>query len=241
MRCRWLQSVCPPWFPVVRRRKTRTIIATCIAGWIFVGEVSTSGLRSKTAAFATLLSSLIQIVFVSPCATFRKDRWLMNRAYSQSYTVPIMLSNQQAGWGLYIGPSLSSKGIDLDADDVQPIRLLFRWSDRHLRGRILLLCTRGPSILPPSFLKDADFVRLPRTKAGPVPSWTSCSSGASRAASLRGPRRRCSWRESNKQSRIGWLESEARSDWRMPVLVSRFIHHVDLVLCGYIVDILYIF
>lgn len=38
----------------------------CLAGWIFVGEVSTSALRSKTAAFATLLSSLIQIAFVSP-------------------------------------------------------------------------------------------------------------------------------------------------------------------------------
>jgi hypothetical protein len=39
-----------------------------IVGWIFVGEVSTSALRSKTAAFATLISSLLHIVFVSRIA-----------------------------------------------------------------------------------------------------------------------------------------------------------------------------
>lgn len=52
-------------------------------GWIFVGEVSTLALKAKTAGMAVLLQSFSGILF--------------------SYTVPIMLSPQQAGWGVRIG------------------------------------------------------------------------------------------------------------------------------------------
>jgi MFS family permease len=48
-------------------------------GWIFIAEVSTLALNAKTTAFAVIVQSLSGLLF--------------------SYTVPLMLSNQDANWG----------------------------------------------------------------------------------------------------------------------------------------------
>jgi MFS family permease len=48
-------------------------------GWIFIAEVSTLALKAKTTAFAVIVQSLSGLLF--------------------SYTVPLMLSNQDANWG----------------------------------------------------------------------------------------------------------------------------------------------
>lgn len=46
-------------------------------------EVSTPALRAKTAAFATVIQSFANVLF--------------------NYTVPLMLSDQYAGWGTKVG------------------------------------------------------------------------------------------------------------------------------------------
>ena len=69
-------------------------------GWTSIVEVSSPRLRAKTAAVATIIQSLSNIVFVS------QPRLLlisMSGLMSQSYTVPYMLSDQYAGWGAKIG------------------------------------------------------------------------------------------------------------------------------------------
>ena len=64
-------------------------------GWIDIVEVSSVQLRAKTAAFGVLINSFIGIMFVS----FATHSF----AYKQNYTVPLLLSDQDAGWGVKIG------------------------------------------------------------------------------------------------------------------------------------------
>ncbi|WVW83142.1 hypothetical protein I302_105160 [Kwoniella bestiolae CBS 10118] len=52
-------------------------------GWLGIVEVSSAKLRAKTASFGVLVNSLIGLVF--------------------NYTVPLLLSDQDAGWGQKIG------------------------------------------------------------------------------------------------------------------------------------------
>jgi hypothetical protein len=63
-------------------------------------ETSSPRLRAKTTSVAVTIQYLTGILFVS-CVPIRKCQWLIRT--SQSYTVPLMLSNQNAGWGQKTG------------------------------------------------------------------------------------------------------------------------------------------
>jgi hypothetical protein len=63
-------------------------------------ETSSPRLRAKTTSVAVTIQYLTGILFVS-CVPIRERQWLIRT--SQSYTVPLMLSNQNAGWGQKTG------------------------------------------------------------------------------------------------------------------------------------------
>ena len=69
-------------------------------GWIGIVEVSSVELRAKTAAFGVLINSFVGIVFVSYPSYIQRGCTL---TALQNYTVPLLLSDQDAGWGVKIG------------------------------------------------------------------------------------------------------------------------------------------
>lgn len=72
-------------------------------GWLSLVEISSPSVRAKTTSIAVTIQYLSGILFVSlapkPVSSTQTDQ----SSSLQSYTVPLMLSNQYAGWGTKIG------------------------------------------------------------------------------------------------------------------------------------------
>jgi hypothetical protein len=68
-------------------------------GWIALVENSTPQLRTQTAGIAAVLQSCSGVIFVRTAWSHSACQTLM----SQTYSVPLMLSSQYAGWGAKIG------------------------------------------------------------------------------------------------------------------------------------------
>lgn len=75
---------------------TNTVV---ILGWTSLVEVSSPALRAKTTACAAIIQALSNLVFVS--LTQVDSQSSLTRI--QAYCVPMMLSNQYAGWGQKTG------------------------------------------------------------------------------------------------------------------------------------------
>lgn len=87
-----LTAMCSLWIFVYS-------ISLAPLGWVGIVEVSSIRLRAKTAAFGVLINSFIGLVFVS---RFRFC-WSPMLILTKNYTVPLLLSSQDAGWGQKIG------------------------------------------------------------------------------------------------------------------------------------------
>lgn len=137
-------------------------------GWVYLGEIASVSLRAKSIGVASVFQSSINLMLVSrlpPCQN-GVDPFL------QSYTVPLMLSPQKAGWGAKIGEL--ARCDQVSPADLDSCRILLRWYFCGMAHRHLSRLSRGKH--QP---RDTKSTLMPgmayRPKVGPPTRLTNCS------------------------------------------------------------------
>lgn len=117
-------------------KSTETLIAmSCIwvvayamsagpLGWAYVADTATPIYRAKTASFAAAGTCLFGLIF--------------------NYTTPIMISPQQANWGIKVSLKYGSGRVSHDLTPVLPGRIFLCCAQRHRSCRFLFYGSRGP-------------------------------------------------------------------------------------------------